>query len=420
MFEDIRKALGSLIVYRNILEDPVIDNLSHLLSGIVQNIDNILLINEYHHLLNLLFQTGHSYQKHIIDLLLHDDNPFSQQAEKLACQDMDTCLLKAVRRDLKSLQKVYKLNFKELENKLKIEDPVPIYSGISGESSMAELFENAGDWANLLQELAAYYAEKSRGIVSRFRALRWDKQKGLVGISYPDPVKLEELIGCEAQKELLCRNTLSFLEGYPANNVLLYGDRGTGKSSMVKALLNEYHDRELRLLELGRDNLSYIPEIVSRLRQYCLKFILFIDDLSFEDFETGYKDLKAVMEGSLEVQPANVLVYATSNRRHLVKELFSDRGKNAEEIHTNDSMQEKLSLADRFGITITFPSPRQRIYLDIVESLAERQKIDIDIELLRRKALEWERIHHGPSGRTARQFVNSLAYPGLYQLNGKN
>lgn len=419
MFKNMRNELGSLIIYRNILEDPVIDSLLRLLSGIIHNDDTFSIINEYHRLLNLLFQAGHSYQEHIVDLLLHDDNPFSQQAEKLSFQDMDAFLLKTVSRDLKILQKIYKLNFKEIENKIEIESLAPVNIKISKEFEIGELFENSTCWSNLLEELAAYYAVKSRGIVSRFRALRWDKQKGLLGVYYPDPVKLEDLIGCEMQKEVLCRNTMSFLEGYPANNVLLYGDRGTGKSSMVKALLNEYYDRELRLLELGRDNLTCIPEIVSCLRQHCLKFILFIDDLSFEDFETDYKDLKAVMEGSLEVQPDNVLVYATSNRRHLVKELFSDRGKNSEEIHINDSMQEKLSLADRFGVTITFPGPGQQAYLDIVEKLACRQKIDMDIELLRRKALEWERIHHGPSGRTARQFVDSLAYPGTDQLDGK-
>lgn len=420
MFEDIRNAWGSLIFYRNIMKDPVIESLLTLLSGIIENADHYSLVNKCHILLNLLFQAGHSYQEHLIDLILHDENPFSRKAEMEAFQDIDELLLKAVSRDLYNLQKIYKLDFNELEKTIEIDTPAPAIWEMSKKSGIAAIFENCSDWSNLPEELAAHYAEKSCGLVSRFRALRWDKQKGLVGINCPDPVKLEDLIGCETQKEVLCSNTLSFLEGYPANNVLLYGDRGTGKSSMVKALLNEYHDRELRLLELGRDNLSYIQEIVSLLRQYCLRFILFIDDLSFEDFETGYKDLKAVMEGSLEVQPANVLVYATSNRRHLVKELFSDRGKHSEEIHTGDSLQEKLSLADRFGISITFPSPRQQTYLDIVESLAERQNIDMDRELLRRKALEWERIHHGPSGRTARQFVNSLAYPGPRQLDGKN
>jgi predicted AAA+ superfamily ATPase len=151
-----------------------------------------------------------------------------------------------------------------------------------------------------------------------------------------------------------------------------------------------------------------LPEIINTLRKHALKFIIFFDDLSFEDYETQYKGLKAAMEGSLESRPVNVLLYATSNRRHLVREFHSERTEIDDEIHINDTMQEKLSLADRFGLTITFPSPTQKAYLEIVETIASQRQLNIDPELLRRQALQWERAHHGPSGRAARQFVDSL------------
>ncbi len=231
----------------------------------------------------------------------------------------------------------------------------------------------------------------------------------MVGISCPDPVGLNDLIGYNSQKQQICINTEQFLKGYPANNVLLYGSRGTGKSTMVKALLNEYGEQGLRLVELTCEDLESLPEVIALLRGHAQKYIIFVDDLSFEDYETRYKGLKAALEGSLTARPDNILIYATSNRRHLVREYHSDRNAPLDdEIHTWDTMQEKLSLSDRFGLTITFPSPTQQLYLEIVEKLIEERGLTLDPELVRRSALAWERSHHGPSGRTARQFVDSL------------
>jgi predicted AAA+ superfamily ATPase len=265
------------------------------------------------------------------------------------------------------------------------------------------------NWSAEIERLAVHYRTYGSGLASRYRALRWDKRQGeIIGINSPDPVLLKDLVGYQSQKNQLCNNTEQFLQGYPANNVLLYGSRGTGKSTMVKALLNEYYNKGLHMVEIACEDLGSLSDIISTLRQHALKFIIFIDDLSFEDYETQYKGLKAVMEGSLESRPANVLLYATSNRRHLVREFHSERSGVDDEIHTNDTMQEKLSLADRFGLTITFPSPTRQAYLEIVETIANQRQLNIDPELLRRQALQWERAHHGPSGRTARQFVDSL------------
>ena len=230
---------------------------------------------------------------------------------------------------------------------------------------------------------------------------------------------------------MLRRNTMQFLAGFPANNVLLYGDRGTGKSSSVKALLNEGSPggedggggggrsgadagsrvrwSALRLIEVPKARLADFPIIVSLLRGRPQRFILFVDDLSFEEGETQYKELKAMLEGGLEARPSNVVVYATSNRRHLVREHFSDRASpNSDEVHARDTQQEKLSFADRFGLTITFPTPDQAKYLQIVEGLARRQGLPISPAALRARAIEWAAWHNGRSGRTARQFVDHL------------
>ncbi|MCL6635108.1 MAG: ATP-binding protein [Peptococcaceae bacterium] len=198
----------------------------------------------------------------------------------------------------------------------------------------------------------------------------------------------------------------------PANNVLLYGDRGTGKSSTVKALLNHYRDRGLRLVEVAKGDLNGFALIARQLRDRPQRFIIFVDDLSFEESEVAYKELKAVLEGGLESRPANVLIYATSNRRHLVREHFSDRAAPAGpdgEVRGNDTVQEKLSLADRFGITVLFTSPDRALYLDIVRGLAKQRGISLAEGELERRALLWEAWHNGRSGRTARQFVDQIS-----------
>ena len=229
----------------------------------------------------------------------------------------------------------------------------------------------------------------------------------------PDPVRLSDFIGYEQQRNEIIDNTLRFLKGYPANNLLLYGDRGTGKSSTVKALLNEYHALGLRIIEVSKELMPDFNQILRIIRNRPQKFIIFIDDLSFSDDESTYTALKAVLEGSLESKPGNILVYATTNRRHLVRERFSDRAglmsdQADDEIHAADTMEEKLSLADRFGMTITFTAPDQEEYLGIVEELAQKRGIRIEKDVLRKQAVQWEMLYNGRSPRTALQFINWL------------
>lgn len=268
-----------------------------------------------------------------------------------------------------------------------------------------------GEWETLVGALAAHYRAAGAGMFARFRAFRWvrhDGQGQLEGIANPDPVSLDELVEYDLERSLLLKNTEQFVEGFPANNVLLYGDRGTGKSSTVKALLQRYGNKGLRLVEVPKGLLGDFPRILAAVRMRQERFVLFVDDLSFDERETAYKELKAALEGSLEARPENVVVYATSNRRHMVQERLSDRAGGDGEIRGWDSHQEKLSLADRFGITLVFTTPDQARYLKIVESLATQRGLAIDAADLKSRAVEWASQQGGFSGRAARQLVDHL------------
>lgn len=271
------------------------------------------------------------------------------------------------------------------------------------------LFYETEDWAELLPALVDYHSRYGIGEYNRYAAFTWHSglEDGLVGIKVSDPIRLHELSGYEEQVQQVVQNTQRFLAGLPAHNLLLYGDRGTGKSSTVKGLLHRFADQGLRLVEVGRGGLGGLHKLMEHLGSSSLRFILFIDDLSFEEDETEFKELKSVLEGSVVSQPENVRVYATSNRRHLVKERFSD-AEGKDEVRWQDTLQEKLSLSDRFGQTIVYPSPDQKTYLAIVEHLAELAQLPIGKEELRTRALQWTLWHNERSGRTARQFIDEL------------
>lgn len=402
-----------LAIYRGILKDPVIKSLVELLDILAEGKFNLLdAVDCYHRFIFALAGCGRTYRSHLMDLVLHDENAFSRQSEVKEYAAIAPSLIQTVQHDLNLLQQLYHLDFARLDNLTNSSMDNLIRSGSDAGASdgFAPKLIASQVWADQTEDLYRYYHTNASGIMSRYHALRWDDQcKELTGIPYPDQALLSDLVGYQSQKEQICRNTEQFLAGCPANNVLLYGSRGTGKSTMVKALLNEYWPKGLRIVEVACENLESLPEIIDILRSHALKYIIFIDDLSFEDYETRYKGLKAVMEGSLDARPANVLLYATSNRRHLVREYHSDRSElQDDEIHTWDTMQEKLSLSDRFGLTVTFESPNQQLYLSIVEKLVNDRGLNLDEELVRYRAIAWERSHQGPSGRTARQFVDSL------------
>ena len=264
-------------------------------------------------------------------------------------------------------------------------------------------------WSESVPQLCDYYRAHGTGVIAQYSALRWSHGR-LVGIETPDPIRLNELVGYDRQKSRLCRNTEALLAGFTALNVLLYGCRGTGKSALVKALVHEYGDRGLRLVELSKADLIHLPKVVQEVASAPQKFIFFVDDLSFEEDEERYKALKVVLEGNLTARPDNVVVYATSNRRHLIREFFDDRPRpsDADEIHSWDTVQEKLSLSDRFGLSLTFQPANQDTYLKMVVHLAHLFELRIDPADLEFRALQWATQQNGRSGRTARQFIQAL------------
>ncbi|GIW06633.1 MAG: hypothetical protein KatS3mg060_1438 [Dehalococcoidia bacterium] len=243
-------------------------------------------------------------------------------------------------------------------------------------------------------------------VFARYRAFRW-RAGALHGVEAPDLVRLESLVGYERERAPVIQNTEQFIAGRPANDVLITGARGTGKSSTVKGLLTRYGDRGLRLVEVAKADLADLPAIVDTLRGRRERFIIYVDDLSFEADETDYKALKALLEGTIEARPDNVVVYATSNRRNLITEVWTERAADGD-ISPRERIDEKLSLADRFGIRVFFPAPDQQLYLRMVESLAAEAGIALPSDELRQRALRWELQHSGRSGRLAHQFVIAL------------
>jgi hypothetical protein len=264
-----------------------------------------------------------------------------------------------------------------------------------------------------LPALAHHYRCHGVGVLARYGALGWQGGQ-LRGIAHPDPIRLEQLAAYDRPRQQLIQNTEALLRGYRALNVLLYGSRGTGKSSLVKALLNQYRHQGLRLVEVPKVDLVALPQILETLRPAPQKFIIFVDDLSFEEDDEGFKALKVVLEGGVTARPDHVVVYATSNRRHLVREYFSDRPRpsDQDEVQAWDTVQEKLSFSDRFGLTLTFEPPDQPTYLAIVHHLAGQAGLPLEPEDLEAQALRWATQHNGRSGRTARQFIDWLRAQG--------
>ena len=267
---------------------------------------------------------------------------------------------------------------------------------------------DAGDFKDAVTEFYGEFGVGKLGLHKAFRVLHKEDGAQIVPITNIAHVKLDDLVGYEIAKQKLIDNTESFVRGKEANNCLLYGDAGTGKSTSIKAIANQYYDRGLRLIEVYKHQFCDLNDVIAQIKNRNYKFIIYMDDLSFEEFEIEYKYLKAVIEGGLEKKPDNVLIYATSNRRHLIRETFSDKEEVREDMHTSDTVQEKLSLYARFGVSIYFGAPGKKEFQHIVVSLAEKNGITMDEETLLAEANKWELAHGGLSGRTAQQFINYL------------
>lgn len=267
---------------------------------------------------------------------------------------------------------------------------------------------SAEDFKAAVTEFYRHFGVGSFGLHKAFRVERRQERVLIVPITKIAHVKLDDLVGYELAKEKLIANTRAFIEGKKANNCLLFGDAGTGKSSSIKAILNQYYDQGLRMIEVYKHQFQDLNDVIAQIKNRSYKFIIYMDDLSFEEFEIEYKYLKAVIEGGLERKPDNVLIYATSNRRHLIRETFKDKQDRDEELHTNDTVQEKLSLVARFGVTIYFGKPQKKEFQDIVMKLAARNGVTLPPDELLLAANRWELSHGGMSGRTAQQFIDYL------------
>ncbi len=404
-----------LLLYRNILSDSIVKKMQLIWE---KDSPHYIYYELYSDLLikaEQLHLEGDLLKNYIIYLVSKDENLFSKAAEKSnGMLDTNSTLYQAALHDCQILKDFLIQNLPIIAEKANIDliynfiptvyDKAathisPLYNQFAIESASLEV---------LVQELMNYYSSYSCGIMSDYTALRWNSSTGLTGIKNYDTIRLKDITGYEHQKETLLQNTLAFLNNKPANNILLIGSPGTGKSSSVKALLNEPMIKNLRLIEVSKSELKSFNQLLGILREYSQKFIIFLDDLSFEEFEIEYKYLKSIIEGGLEQTPSNVLIYATSNRMHLIKETWDDRKGDSDDVHRFDTVNEKLSLSDRFGITLTYLSPSQVEYLMIVEQLAIKNKISLPLEQLQAAALRWERQHNGRSGRTGQQFINHL------------
>lgn len=416
-----------LVLFRP-AEDSILRQLANSLEGASTGNPSPALLDrisyQFRRMLELadnLSLEGNLWHNYLTWFLLTDENPFTLSREYAA--DREDTLGKIARKDIALFRELFRYDFTSIgRNLLSVDyfDALEMSGcrkkarGIVGSlvSDMARKLANADSAESFYQLLTAHYATHGVGMFGMGHAFRVEEGKTvcLRPIYNEDPVHLNDLVGYEEQKSQLVRNTLAFLEGKPANNVLLYGDSGSGKSTCIRALLHEFYPQGLRLIELYKHQFKSLADVIALVKERNCKFLIFIDDLSFEDFEIEYKFLKAVIEGGIEARPDNLLIYATSNRRHLIKETWNDRSdmEHNGDIHRSDTLEEKLSLANRFGLAINFSAPNRKEYHQIVKTLAERAGVQMEDEELFRKADAWDIRHGGVSGRAAQQFINDL------------
>lgn len=362
---------------------------------------------------------GNLWHNYLTMLIVSNENAFSTACEMRGVKDGS--LRQLALHDFMIFRSLFCADFKTLNRfcDMSVFDLLLDYQRVEGSgrafnkrirdcifdlSKSLALSRSIDEFADCVIDFYKRFGVGKLGLHKAFRIIEGE----IVPITNVAHVRLEELVGYESAKKQLTDNTEAFLMGKRANNCLLYGDAGTGKSSSIKAILNKYYEDGLRIIEIYKHQFQYINDIIGQIKDRNYRFIIYMDDLSFEDFETEYKYLKAVIEGGLEKKPGNVLIYATTNRRHLIKESFSDRDGWSGDVHKTDTVQEKLSLAARFGVTIYFGSPDKKQFQEIVKELARRDDVHMPEEQLLLEANRWELSHGGFSGRTARQFVDYL------------
>ena len=367
---------------------------------------------------------GNLWQNYLTFVLITTENPFSITCEKVGASDgsVNTFALN----DFHNYRILFHYDFTEIERELGIDcfSILTNYKAICKKELMynanvsekvqalSKKLADAKSDEEFFEAVTGFYKDYGVGMFGLNKAFRIsnnpDGSVKFNPINNMDKVTLDDLVGYEIQKKKLVDNTEAFVAGRKANNCLLFGDSGTGKSTSIKAIVNQYYDQGLRMIEIYKHQFKDLSEVIARIKNRNYKFIIYMDDLSFEEFEIEYKFLKAVIEGGVETKPDNILIYATSNRRHLIKETWNDR--NDMEVnngmHKSDTMEEKMSLVNRFGCQICYSKPSQQEYFDIVIRLARRSGVTMSDEKLKQEANKWELSHGGISGRTAQQFVN--------------
>ncbi len=453
------KQVSKLIVYRDLGENSILKRLADIFEDFDWYKENVLggssafsaskleemkdkkhiskeslitrIYGEIKRLLDLATDYGFDdnlWHNYLTFLLMTNENSFTLTCEKVGANDGSVNHF--AKNDFRIFKELFDYNFYEIEKELSIDcfSTISNYKAICKKERMynynvsskvralSKKLEECKDEEGFFREVTQFYADYGVGMFGLNKAFRIRNVREHVEI-YPitntDNVVLSDLIGYEIQKQKLIENTEAFVSGRPANNCLLFGAAGTGKSTCIKAIINEYYDRGLRMIEIYKHQFKDLSTVISMIKNRNYRYIIYMDDLSFEEFEIEYKFLKAVIEGGVETKPDNILIYATSNRRHLIKETWNDRNDvelGGEELHHSDTMHEKLSLANRFGVTISFSKPNQKEYFQIVTELAKRvPEITLSEADLLAEANKWELSHGGISGRTAQQFINYLA-----------
>ena len=419
----------NLIVYKNFKYQTLLSDLVYILESAemddITEEDKVLFSNSISCLIDLAYEHGYSgnlWHAFLTFLLANNENPYSMSCEirgeivgsindaalhdfeifkKLFDYDIAQCL-KAY--DLEGLSFILDFDGKDEAGRVfnrRVRDRILDLSKKLAEANSAQEIKD------LATEFYKDFGVGKFGLHKAFRVEHQDKVE-ITPITNIAHVYLDDLVGYESQKQRLIENTEAFVNKKPCNNCLLYGEAGTGKSSSIKGILNKYYDKGLRVIEVYKHQFIDLNDIIAQIKNRNYRFIIYMDDLSFEEFEVEYKYLKAVIEGGLEKKPENVLIYATSNRRHLVKESFNDRNDYDEDLHSSDTKQEKMSLFSRFGVSIYFPSPEKKEFNTIVKELAKRHDIDMPEDELVLAANKWEIAHGGLSGRTASQFIDYL------------
>ena len=430
MYRDIAK----LIMYGDIDEDCILYQMGEIFREFEEGTQSnaVLIRKVYTQIKRLLtVATDFGFDKnlwhnYLAYFLITNENPFSITCEKIGANDGSVNHF--ARNDFAAIKNLFEYDFSEIEKSLgidcftqisnyhAIEKKELIYNKNVSEKvqALSSRMEQAKDVEGFFTAVTEFYRDYGVGMFGLNKAFRiqdrTDSKLVFLPINNMDKVMLSDLVGYEIQKKKLVDNTRAFVEGKKANNVLLFGDSGTGKSTSIKAIVNEFYDQGLRMIEIYKHQFKDLSNVIAAVKNRNYKFIIYMDDLSFEEFEIEYKFLKAVIEGGVETKPDNILIYATSNRRHLIRETWSDRNdvQQDEGMHRSDTMQEKLSLVNRFGVTINYSKPSQKEYFDIVIHLAAKAGIKMSEDELKAEANKWELSHGGISGRTAQQFIYYL------------